>query len=71
VYNISPTLSDNNYIDLGDNKLEFTVQNQDEGTTTVVVDVTDAMYSLTHGGTIGAYETDIIGHLISALGDFE
>lgn len=67
MYSIYPTIAEYEHTELEGNSMLFKVQTTDGGTVEMVVDITSARQDLVLGGTVEAYNSNVIGHLIYAL----
>tara|TARA_R110000744_G_C19129841_1_gene536932 strand:- start:469 stop:681 length:213 start_codon:yes stop_codon:yes gene_type:complete len=67
MYNIYPTIAEYEHTDLGGNSTLFKVKTPDGEVVDVVVDTTASLENFALGGTLEAYNSDVIGHLIYAL----
>ena len=67
MYIIHPTIAEYEHTEIDANSIEFKVQKYDGDVVDVVVDTTASREQLALGGTLEAYNIDVIGHLLYAL----
>lgn len=67
MYIIYPNIADYEHVEIDGNSMLFHVQTDDGDTVKITIDTTSSREQLALGGTLEAYSTDVIGHLIHAL----
>jgi hypothetical protein len=67
MYRIYHTIAEYEHIELDANSIEFKVETDAGDVVDVVVDTTASREQLALGGTLEAYNIDVIGHLLYAL----
>jgi hypothetical protein len=67
MYIIHNTIAEYEHTEIDANSIEFKVQKYDGDVVDVVVDTTASREQLVLGGTLEAYNIDVLGHLLYAL----
>jgi len=67
MYIIYPNIADYEHVEIDGNSMLFHVQTDDGDTVKITIDTTSSREQLALGGTLEAYNSDVIGHLIHAL----
>jgi hypothetical protein len=67
MYIIYPNIADYEHVEIDSNSMLFHVQKEDGDTVKITIDTTSSREQLALGGTLEAYNSDVIGHLIYAL----
>ena len=67
MYIIHPTIAEYEHTESDANSIEFKVETDAGDVVDVVVDTTASREQLALGGTLEAYNTDVLGHLLYAL----
>jgi len=66
-----PTIDEYEHIDLGNNITLFKVYTSEGDSVDIEIDTTEPKQSLALGGTMEAYHSDVIGHILYELNELE